>query len=161
MPETWWKGSRGEWYVVVQVVLFVLVALGPRTWRGWPAWPFPGGPLQTVGGSALLVAGFYLALAGIAAVGSRLTPLPHPVPGAPFRQNGIYAVVRHPMYCGATLAALGWALVNRSWITLGLAILLFALFDLKIRREEARLIVEWPDYASYRKRVRKLIPFVY
>jgi hypothetical protein len=34
---SWWKGSRGEWYVVAQIALFALVMFGPRTWAGWPA----------------------------------------------------------------------------------------------------------------------------
>jgi len=29
----WWRGQRGEWYVVAQFVLFVLVAIGPTTWQ--------------------------------------------------------------------------------------------------------------------------------
>ena len=35
----WWKGSRGEWYVIIQIAFIVLIAVGPRTWNGWPAWP--------------------------------------------------------------------------------------------------------------------------
>jgi protein-S-isoprenylcysteine O-methyltransferase Ste14 len=31
----WWKGTRGEWYVVVQIVLVFLIAVGPRTWNGF------------------------------------------------------------------------------------------------------------------------------
>jgi hypothetical protein len=34
----WWKGARGEWFVVAQVVLIGLVFLGPRTVFGQPAW---------------------------------------------------------------------------------------------------------------------------
>ena len=30
----WWKGERGEWYVVAQVFLFALVVFGPRTFPG-------------------------------------------------------------------------------------------------------------------------------
>ena len=26
----WWKNTRGEWYVVLQTVLFGLIALGPE-----------------------------------------------------------------------------------------------------------------------------------
>ncbi len=32
----WWKGTHGEWYVVGQIVLIVLVFFGPRTYQGWP-----------------------------------------------------------------------------------------------------------------------------
>ena len=41
------------------------------------------------------------------------------------------------------------------------AALLFLLFDAKARREEAWLVEKFPSYAEYRRRVRKLVPFVY
>ena len=31
---SWWKGARGEWYVVAQIVLLALVVFGPRTGPG-------------------------------------------------------------------------------------------------------------------------------
>ena len=34
-------------------------------------------------------------------------------------------------------------------------------FDIKSRREERWLMARFPAYASYRKRVRKLIPLIY
>jgi hypothetical protein len=37
----WWKGARGEWYVVAQMVLITLVFFGPRAWWGWGKWVFP------------------------------------------------------------------------------------------------------------------------
>jgi protein-S-isoprenylcysteine O-methyltransferase Ste14 len=65
------------------------------------------------------------------------------------------------MYCGTILAAIGWALVARGWLTLGLALVGFVFVDLKARREEQWLLEKFPSYADYRRRVRKLIPFVY
>ena len=37
----WWKGARGEWFVVAQVALMGLVFLGPRTVFNQPVWQFP------------------------------------------------------------------------------------------------------------------------
>jgi len=148
--------------VVVQVGLFALVAVGPATWRGWPDWPFPGGPLVSVGGWALMICGACLAVGGLAKLGwSRLSPLPYPRAGAVLRKTGAFAMVRHPMYGGAILAACGWALVRRGWLPCAYAVLLFIFFDLKSRREETSLRERFPDYAEYAERVRKLIPFVY
>jgi protein-S-isoprenylcysteine O-methyltransferase Ste14 len=65
------------------------------------------------------------------------------------------------MYCAALLAGLGWAVIRRGWLTLGYTALLFLLFDLKARQEEAWLLERYPAYAEYRRRVRKLIPFIY
>lgn len=154
----WWKGKRGEWYVAVQALLFVLIAVSPPAWHGWPPWPFQE---FRVAGLILLALGGGIALAAIAKLGSTLTPLPYPAAQGRLVQSGAYGLVRHPIYCGGVLAAAGWGLVRQGWLTLGYTALLFVLFDLKARREEVWLVEKYPEYAEYRRRVRKLIPFVY
>ena len=162
MPEArWWKGQRGEWYVVAQVALFVLLVIGPRTWRGWPGWVFPDHVFVRVVGGALLLAGACLLVAGGAKLGPTLTPLPYPQRGGKLQQGGAFCIVRHPMYCGGILAAFGWAIVTQGWLTLAYAALVFAFADVKSRREEAWLAAKYPEYTAYRSRVRRLIPFVY
>jgi protein-S-isoprenylcysteine O-methyltransferase Ste14 len=100
-------------------------------------------------------------LAGLVRLGRGLTPLPYPRDGGELVQNGPFAFVRHPMYCGGIALALGWALCVRSWLTLGYVAILFVFLDLKSRREERWLTERFPEYAGYRRRVRKLVPFVY
>lgn len=157
----WWKGSRGEWYVVVQIILILLIAVGPRTWGGWPNWPFPEGRLVSLAGLALLVGGACLAAGGAVKLGADLTPLPYPPARAVLHETGAYRVVRHPMYCGVILAAFGWALVSRGWLTIAYVIVGCIFLDVKVRREEKWLVERFPDYPAYQRRVRKLIPFVY
>lgn len=157
----WWKGARGEWLVVVQVVLIGLVFLGPRTFAGQPAWPFPFPHACLILGWGLMVAGGLLLVAGLLRLGPALTPLPYPREGGRLVQTGPYRLVRHPMYSGGLVAALGWALVVQGWLTLGYVVAVFAFLDVKSRREEKWLVEKFPDYPAYRRRVRKLIPFVY
>jgi protein-S-isoprenylcysteine O-methyltransferase Ste14 len=157
----WWKGERGEWYVVLQAVLFVLVALGPRTWPGLPAWPHLLLWPSRIMGALLLAAGLLLVVAGITNLGRNLTAVPRPRDGGSLVRTGPFALVRHPMYGGTILAAFGWALWGQGWLTLGFAGLLFLFFDVKSRREERWLCQSYPDYAEYRERVRRLIPLVY
>ena len=76
-------------------------------------------------------------------------------------ESGLYAWVRHPIYCGIILAAFGWALYVQGALSLLWAALLVVFFDIKSRREEAWLAARFPAYADYRRRVRKLIPFIY
>jgi protein-S-isoprenylcysteine O-methyltransferase Ste14 len=157
----WWKGARGEWLVVLQVALIALVIFGPRTIAGQPSWPFPLPQACRVLGVLLVAGGGGLLLAGLLRMGRALTPLPYPKEGGRLLQTGPYALVRHPMYGGGLVLALGWALWTRSWLALGYGFILFVFLDLKSRREERWLIERFPEYADYRRRVRKLVPFVY
>lgn len=56
----WWKGARGQWYVVAQIIIFGLIAVGPRSVRGLPVWTGPYTLVATVVGVALMVAGAVL-----------------------------------------------------------------------------------------------------
>lgn len=158
---TWWKGARGEWLVVAQLVLMALIFFGPRTVAGQPAWAFPFPYACRVAGAALMGLGAAILVAALAHLGRGLTPLPYPRNGSTLVQTGPYALVRHPMYCGGLVLALGWALFVQGWLTLAYVVPLFVLLDVKSRREERWLAEKFPAYADYRRRVRKLIPFVY
>lgn len=160
-PLPWWKGARGEWYVVAQGAFFLLVVVGPRTWSGIPAWAAPFTRIGVWSGSVLLVFGGLLALAGATKLGANLTPLPYPKDEAVLIETGPYRLVRHPIYGGVILMAFGWGLGVNSWLTLGYALLLFIFLDIKSRREEQWLREKFPGYAGYQKRVRKLIPYLY
>lgn len=154
----WWRGTRGEVWVLGQLLLFALLLWGPRTLPGWPAWPSP--LLFRLLGCTLLCGGGLLLGAGLWQLGPALTPLPWPKEGAPLVCRGVYAWVRHPIYSGSLLLALGWALLVQGWLTLGSSLLLYFYLDLKSRREERLLLRLHPDYAHYQASVPKLIPFI-
>ena len=156
-----WLGRRGEGYVALQAVLLALLLFGPRHLAGQPAWPaWSLWPAQ-LAGIALLAAGLALALAAALRLGRGLTPLPHPRDDCTLVTTGPYALVRHPIYSGILLAAFGWGCFVQGSLTLLWAFALLVFFDIKSRREEAWLVERFPDYAAYRRRVRKLLPFIY
>ncbi len=157
----WWKGHRGEWYVAVQGLLFLLIAFGPRSAFGLSPWPQSAAGLTHAAGLALLALGFAVCAVAALHLGNNLTPLPHPKDDATLVTGGLYRLVRHPIYFGVLLLAFGWALFVQGWLTLGYAALLFVFFDIKSRKEEAWLTARFPEYAAYRRRVRKLVPFIY
>jgi protein-S-isoprenylcysteine O-methyltransferase Ste14 len=157
----WWKGARGEGYVAVQIALFALAVFGPRTRAGWPEWDFPYTLCASIAGALLLVAGGLLAVAGIFKLGANLTAVPYPRDEATLIATGPYRLVRHPIYGGGVLMAFGWALWVHGWLTIGYSIILLVFFDVKACREEQWLQEKFPDYGTYKKRVRKLIPFIY
>ena len=72
--------------------------------------------------------------------------------------SGPFAIVRHPMYTGLILAALGSLLIYPTWTTL-----LFACFapmiTVRARREETALAAEFgEEWQEYCKRVPAFIP---
>jgi protein-S-isoprenylcysteine O-methyltransferase Ste14 len=157
----WWRGERGEWYVVIQFVLFALVGAGPARWNGWPPWAFPDGWLVSAAGAVLIAGGAALAIAGVLKHGPGVSALPYPREGGTALHTGPYRIVRHPIYSGAVFAAFGWAVVRHGWLTFVYAALLFVLFDAKARREERWLVEKFPSYSEYKRQVRKLVPFLY
>jgi protein-S-isoprenylcysteine O-methyltransferase Ste14 len=157
--EHWgWEGPRGEGWLVPQALLLAAFLLAPRLGEAWPV------PLRWLGlglGVPLTLAGGGLGLAGALALGRQLTPLPRPTSDGVLVEHGPYRLVRHPIYSGVCLAALGLALLTAHTARLGLAIGLALFFDRKARREEAWLSDRWPGYAAYRQRVRRLVPWLY
>jgi protein-S-isoprenylcysteine O-methyltransferase Ste14 len=76
-------------------------------------------------------------------------------------ESGAYRLIRHPIYSGLVLGALGWGVVTGSTLAMVSAGLLFLLFIGKSRREEAWLCVVHPGYGAYQARTKRLIPWVY
>lgn len=157
----WYKGARGEWYVVVQLALFALILLAPRNGTDWPEWPPLLGRSASIAGAILLVIGAALLLAGFLRLGTTLTPLPYPAQDAVLHETGPYRLVRHPIYSGGILMAFGWALRVHGLLTLLYAAMLFVFVDIKARREERWLRERFSGYGQYQKRVRKFVPFIY
>lgn len=151
-------GPHGEGWVALQMGLlglcFVAGLVGPALAGGWRA-------AAVTAGVALIAAGGLLLLLGSLGLRENLTPFPRPRAAGHLVESGVYGLVRHPIYTGVVSGAVGWALVTASPAALGAAGLLLAFFDLKARREEAWLLAAYPGYAAYRRRVRKLVPFVY
>lgn len=151
-------GPRGEGWVAIQLVLLAAIALAGAAGPAWSGAPRVAG--AAVGLAGVLI-GAVLAARGVVDLREALTPFPHPRAGAPLVEHGAYRLARHPIYGGLVLGAAGWGLVTSSPLALALAAVLLAFFDLKSRREEAWLMDHFPAYAAYRRRTRRLIPFVY
>jgi protein-S-isoprenylcysteine O-methyltransferase Ste14 len=128
---------------------------------GWPSRLEP--PAYMIGG-ALVAVGVGMLVAGVGALArvSAVTPFPAPRRGSGLQTSGMYRLVRHPMYGGGILIALGWSTIFASPIGVVLAIVLAVFADLKARREELWLEQTFAGYAEYRRHTRrKLIPFVW
>jgi protein-S-isoprenylcysteine O-methyltransferase Ste14 len=151
---TAWQ-ERGLSWVVIQVVLLgTIVLIPPDLLPRLPELFWIIG--LVVGGAGFLVVGF-----GALFLGTNLTIFPYPKEDGKLTQRGVYGLVRHPMYSGVLLCALGWSLLRTSLPSLICSLVLGIFFDRKATREEAWLAAKYPDYADYRRRVRKLIPWLY
>jgi protein-S-isoprenylcysteine O-methyltransferase Ste14 len=152
------REDRGEAWVVGQVVLLLLAIVAPRWERRRP--PIVQRMGKLMGVPAVLI-GIVLIVPGLLQLGRNLTPLPKPKEHAVLVQHGVYGVVRHPLYSGLLFSLLGGALVTQRLSRLAVALAAFAFFDAKARREELWLIEKFPEYAAYRRKVRKLVPGLY
>jgi protein-S-isoprenylcysteine O-methyltransferase Ste14 len=163
ITKQWWRGLRGEYWVIAQGFLLLTFALLPITARPsfislneaiWQYLRWTWTVIFGVGAGVLLGR-------SLLDLGRNLTPLPHPRNDGQLVQTGIYSIVRHPLYSGLISLALAYAGWQMSWLHLLGSIGLFLFFDAKARKEEAWLMTKFPEYTNYCLTVKKLIPKIY
>jgi protein-S-isoprenylcysteine O-methyltransferase Ste14 len=151
-------GPRGEGWVIGQVAFAAVVILAGIA---GPGWFDVAAHFFLVIGIAIAILGSVVLVAGVVGLGRSLTPFPKPSERSTLRIRGAYRVVRHPIYGGFVLIALGWSLMS-SPLALCATAFLAVLLDLKSRREESMLAARYPDYEGYRRQVRwRFIPGVH
>ena len=150
---------RGGGWVLGQVVLVAAILLSAAF---GPGAPDSVAVVAYAAGGLLIALGVLLVVAGATGLGSSLTPFPAPRAGGELITAGIYRRVRHPMYGGGILFALGWSILTGSAAGLVLTAGLVLFFELKSRREERWLADRYAGYAEYRRRTRRrFVPVVY
>ena len=76
--------------------------------------------------------------------------------------TGMYGIVRHPMYAGATLLFISGPLLLGSLVGLALGIVLIVTIGARAVGEEAMLKQELDGYRDYMQKVKwRIIPFVF
>ncbi len=151
-------GGRGEGWVLIQLVIFAAIAAAGTLGPAWSGGLRVGGLALA---AALIAAGGALATRGVLDLRENLTPFPKPLADGRLVDTGSYGLVRHPIYGGLILAALGWGFATASLAAIAGALVLAVFFDLKSRREEVWLADRYDGYAAYRSRTRKLLPWLY
>ena len=126
---------------------------------------------NTAGPTALLLAasGSFLAVAGAAVVvrsraelGAAWSLVPKADQGTGLVTTGPYRLVRHPIYLGLALLALGQALAFGSWPALIIVLAgIVPTFAWRARAEEKLLGRTFGErYAVYRQRTKMIIPYL-
>jgi protein-S-isoprenylcysteine O-methyltransferase Ste14 len=158
----WWRGDRGEYWVIAQGILLLVFALIPPITPSFidlclSAWLYTSWILTAIFSILAIV---FLGRS-LFDLGQNLTPLPHPRDEGQLVTTGVYGLVRHPMYSGVIYLALAYASWQMSWVHLVGSIVLFMFFDAKSRKEEVWLTERFPDYVNYSTFVKKFIPWIY
>lgn len=137
------------WVLVgVQALLLILLVLLPKR-RSLFAPP----DFLDVLGIILMVGGLALVIVSLVSLGAALTPTPVPQESAALRTKGVYSLVRHPVYSGILVAALGFTLAVGSiwqvimWVALALFFYAKAFWEDRLLAEKHG--VAWFDYADH------------
>jgi protein-S-isoprenylcysteine O-methyltransferase Ste14 len=118
--------------------------------------PSLGGPLTTVGNAIQLV-GMLGIIASLLSLRRSFGIVPA---NRGIRTQGLYNVVRHPLYASELLTFGGFAIVNPSLLNMSVWLCDFALQLARAHAEE-RFLSEDPSYLRYRSRVKyRLIPLI-
>jgi protein-S-isoprenylcysteine O-methyltransferase Ste14 len=107
---------------------------------------------------ALGLVGVAIAVLGVIGLGPALTASPIPRENAPLITDGVYGLMRSPIYAGLMTGGIALVLVGASAWHIVAWIALVGLLTVKTRWEERMLVAEHPDYSSYGARVGRFVP---
>lgn len=83
---------------------------------------------------------------------------PRPVNQRELVTTGLYKRIRHPIYTGVILAAVGLAMIHGNIISLIIAFSFIPFFTYKSTVEEQYLRQHYPNYAEYMTRSGRFLP---
>jgi protein-S-isoprenylcysteine O-methyltransferase Ste14 len=156
------REDRGNRWVLAAFGLIGLAVASLPAWSDRTGFAVFGGTTVRWIGVALYAGGCALRMVPVFVLGRRFSGLVAIQPDHALVTDGLYRRVRHPSYLGMVILMVGWALVFRSWIGLGLAALTVPILIARMNAEEALLGSQFGDaYAIYKARSWRLIPWVY
>ena len=115
-------------------------------------------PVIKIVGLALLMSGTVIFLAGLYQLRKSLTPFPSVRSDGRLVTNGIYYLIRHPLYTGIITGLFGYGLYRGHAGKIIIVVLLMMLFYFKSIYEERLLLTSYPDYRQYRLQTGRFLP---
>jgi len=160
-----WQRYWGLRLAAAAIIIFVAVRLGRRAGSSGAALfshgIFTPPPALGWAGAALTAIGIGFAIWARVNLGRNWSSRPAVKEHHEFVMTGPYAYVRHPIYSGIMLAALGTAFTS-SVIGIGLFVFISITFALRMNKEEKIMLELFPDqYPEYQKHTKRLVPFVW
>ncbi len=111
---------------------------------------------------ALQVIALVLASAGVFSLEpGKFNIRPIPKEGTKLHTHGAYRFIRHPMYAAILLFFAPITVLTLHPLVWGAYAILAATLLAKLHFEETLLTDKFPEYTSYQKNSKKLIPFIY
>jgi protein-S-isoprenylcysteine O-methyltransferase Ste14 len=152
------KRDRGSSLLIFGVIIVSLVIVsyfGTNNIATLPSWVF-------YPGIVLMILGIILRLWSMLVLGRFFSGAVGTQEGQFVVDKGPYKFVCHPSYTGALLILIGLGLAVQSWGAVIILILLFSLaYGYRMHIEEKALISELGEnYIEYRKRTKRLIPYL-
>jgi protein-S-isoprenylcysteine O-methyltransferase Ste14 len=155
------EDTKNRWILLPVLIVGLVLGWLPAYTDRREIWAIDGDAVRYLG-LALFVAGSVLRLAPVFVLGRRFSGLVAIQEGHELVTGGLYRVIRHPSYLGLLLGTFGWGLVFRSGIGVLVALLLLPPLVARMNAEEALLESEFgAQYADYRRRTWRLLPFLY
>jgi protein-S-isoprenylcysteine O-methyltransferase Ste14 len=118
----------------------------------------PPGPVRQAVADVLLVCGMAWSVWSLRSLGRNVSVLAQ---ARDIADKGPYRWVRHPLYTGEIVSALGVAIAMNSRTALAFPLVLCALQVYRALREEEVLLKALPAYRSYRQGTAALLPGVF
>jgi protein-S-isoprenylcysteine O-methyltransferase Ste14 len=155
------KNSDKGKLALIWIIIIIANSLAYNV-SDWIYLPLSTGPISYVGLSLIMV-GVILRLMIVASLGKFFTVNVTILEDHKLKQNGFYKYIRHPSYSASVLSLIGYGVSLNNWISLAIVTAgAFAAFLIRIRIEEKTLIDHFgSEYVEYRKKTKRLIPFVY
>ena len=159
----WWR------YSMLRFVLVAVLIIAALRWsRGAPPptaarrMALFSPPLAVAWiGAALTAIGIAVAISARLYLGRNWSPTPAMKEHHELVTTGPYTYVRHPIYSGIGLAALGSALTGTIF-ALVVLVVVGIVFLSRIGREERIMLTLFPaEYPAYQARTKRIIPFVW
>lgn len=156
------KDRKGK----VEVVLLTLAIVGffvPLLWVAFPVFDFAEYPLRLgplIAGTVLLAAGLWLFHRSHADLGTNWSITLQVRERHRLVTQGVYRLVRHPMYSALFLYSIGQLLALPNWVAGPSYLATFGvLFALRVLAEERMMLEEFGDeYAAYMAKTKRLVP---
>ncbi len=117
---------------------------------------------ETVMTMVLFIAGIVLGITSVLYMGiTNLRIFPEPKKDIRLVTTGPYRILRHPMYTSVLLFAASFIADSQSYFPYIIWFILLGVLIVKIQIEERLLPKRLPEYADYKKRTWRLIPFIF